>query len=134
MAQARYGIATLNRDEYERIRAAVNDPHNLPPDFETWLGLSQKIKQAHERMGATTSPVQVDPPRCLPIAADIVRVPQIFRSMRTRWPPVLPTRKWYPAADCGRRGAGHQPSSTHHEGSLTGCRTGSGGERRHGLK
>ena len=60
MPQARYGIATLNRDEYERIRAAVNDPHNLPPAFETWLGLSEKIKQAHERMGASTCPVHVD--------------------------------------------------------------------------
>ena len=60
MPQARYGIATLNRDEYGRIRAAVNDPHNLPPDFETWLGLSQKIKQAHERMGASTCSVHVD--------------------------------------------------------------------------
>jgi len=60
MHQARYGIATLSPDEYARIRAAVNDPHNLPPAFETWLALSQKIKQAHERMGATTCPVHVD--------------------------------------------------------------------------
>ncbi len=60
MPQARFGIAMLNRDEYERIRAAVNDPHNLPPDFETWLELSHKIRQAHERMGATTCAVHVD--------------------------------------------------------------------------
>jgi hypothetical protein len=60
MSTAQYGIATLNRDEYERIRAAVSDPHNLPPDFETWIGLSQKIKEAHERMGASTNLVQVN--------------------------------------------------------------------------
>ena len=60
MPHAQFGVATLNRDEYARIRAAVIDPHNLPPDFETWLALSDKIKQAHERTGATTCPVHVD--------------------------------------------------------------------------
>lgn len=60
MPQARFGVATLNRHEYERIRAAVSDPHNLPPDFEAWLELSRKIQQAHERMGANTCVVHVD--------------------------------------------------------------------------
>lgn len=82
MSQARYGIATLDRDEYERIRVAVSDPHNLPPAFETWLGLSQKIKQAHERMGASTCPVRVD--LAARTAVGIARPPQIFRSTRTR--------------------------------------------------
>jgi len=60
MPQARFGVAALNRDEYERIRAAVNDPHNLPPDFEVWMELSRRIKEAHERMGASTRVVHVD--------------------------------------------------------------------------
>jgi hypothetical protein len=60
MPQAQFGIATLNRDEYECIRVGVSDPHNLPPDFDAWLELSQKIKQAHERMGSSTRVVHVD--------------------------------------------------------------------------
>ena len=49
-----FGIPTLDRMEYGRVRAAVSDPQNLPPNFDTWASLMGSIRDTHERMGATT--------------------------------------------------------------------------------
>jgi len=55
-----FGIPTLDRMEYGRVRAAVSDPQNLPPNFDTWSSLMGSIRDTHERMGATTVAVPDD--------------------------------------------------------------------------
>ena len=49
-------------EEYQRVRAAVLDPHNLPAEYAAFLQLAQKIEySASFRGGANVSRPSADP-------------------------------------------------------------------------
>lgn len=55
------GIAWYRREDYERIRAIMDDRDKLPATFDEWLQAAEELERNLERAGHIVERVYIDP-------------------------------------------------------------------------
>ncbi|MFC4174053.1 hypothetical protein ACFOYU_18700 [Microvirga sp. GCM10011540] len=57
----RIGLPWYSREDYPRIRAMMNDPHNLAPSYDQWFMAAQNNERVAQEAGLEVVRVPITP-------------------------------------------------------------------------